>query len=49
VTSFPVDFQTSPAPPSFVQWLPSGGSIENTETAIREFYGYLYYRLIKTR
>jgi len=49
VTPFPVDFRTSSAPLSFMHLLPAGGSIENTETAIREFYGYLYYRLIKTR
>jgi len=49
VTPFPVDFQTSAAPFSFMQVLPRAGSIENTETALREFYGYLYYRFIKTR
>jgi uncharacterized SAM-binding protein YcdF (DUF218 family) len=47
-TPFPVDFQVSPAPFSFIKLLPHAASIENTETALREFYGYLYYRLIKT-
>jgi hypothetical protein len=28
--------------------LPRAGSIENTETAARELYGYLFYKLIKT-
>jgi uncharacterized SAM-binding protein YcdF (DUF218 family) len=47
VTPFPVDFQTSAAPRSFMDLLPHAGSIENTETAMREVYGYLYYRWIK--
>jgi uncharacterized SAM-binding protein YcdF (DUF218 family) len=49
VTPYPVDFQTSAAPFSFLSVLPRAGSMENTETALRECYGYLYYRLIKTR
>ena len=49
VTPFPVDFRTSSAPFSFMDVLPRAGSIEVTETALREFYGYLYYKLIKTR
>lgn len=49
VTAFPVDFRTSAAPLSFMHLLPTGGSIENAETALRELYGYLYYRLVTTR
>jgi uncharacterized SAM-binding protein YcdF (DUF218 family) len=48
VTPFPVDFRTSAAPRSFVDLLPGAASLSNTETALREFYGYLYYRLVKT-
>jgi len=48
VTPFPVDFQTSSAPFSFMDMLPRAGSIQNTETALREFCGYLYYRLVRT-
>ena len=47
VTPFPVDFQTSASPFSFMDLLPHAGSIENSETALREFYGYAYYRLIE--
>jgi hypothetical protein len=48
VVPFPVDFQTSAGPFTFMDLLPQAGSIENTETAVRELYGYLFYRLIKT-
>ena len=48
VTPFPVDFQTSAAPFWFLRLVPRAGSIEQTETALREFYGYLYYRIVKT-
>ena len=42
-----MDFQTSAEPLSFMDLLPIAGSIEHTETAMREFYGYLYDRRIK--
>ena len=48
VVPFPVDFQTSDGPFTFMDILPSAGSIQSTETAVRELYGYLFYRLIKT-
>jgi uncharacterized SAM-binding protein YcdF (DUF218 family) len=48
VTPFPVDFQTSAAPFSLLRVVPRAGSIAQTETALREFYGYLYYRLVRT-
>jgi len=48
VVPFPVDFQTSDGPFTFMDVLPSAGSTKSTETAVRELYGYLYYRLIKT-
>jgi uncharacterized SAM-binding protein YcdF (DUF218 family) len=48
VTPFPVDFRTSAAPRSLVDLFPNAGNCYNTETALREIYGYLYYRLIKT-
>ena len=46
VTPFPVDFQTSAAPFSFLRLVPRAGTAasQHTETALREFYGYLYYR-----
>jgi uncharacterized SAM-binding protein YcdF (DUF218 family) len=48
VLPFPVDFRTSPGPFTFINILPHAGSIENTDAAMRELYGYLFYRLIKT-
>ena len=48
VVPFPVDFQTSADAITIVDVLPSAGSMKNTETAVRELYGYLFYRLIKT-
>ena len=49
VTPFPVDFQASASPLSFIGLLPQAESIRNTELAVRELYGYLYYTLIKTK
>ena len=49
VRPFPVDFRTSAEPRSLVDLFPKAGSLYNTETALREYYGYLYYRLLKTR
>ena len=48
VRPFPVDFRTSAEPLAFVDLFPKAGSLFNTETALREVYGYLYYRTIKT-
>ena len=48
VTPFPVDFRTSASPRSLMDLLPRAGSLESTETALRELYGYLYYRVIET-
>jgi uncharacterized SAM-binding protein YcdF (DUF218 family) len=48
VAPFPVDFQTSAGPITAMDLLPHAGSIQNVETAMRELYGYLFYRLIKT-
>ena len=48
VAPFPVDFRTSAAPRSFMDLLPSAVSLSSTEIALREFYGYLYYKLVKT-
>ena len=48
VVPFPVGFQASDGPFTFTDILPSAGSIQSTETAVRELYGYLFYRLIKT-
>lgn len=46
VVAFPVDFRTSPvASLSFFDLLPNSGALDASETAIREFYGRLYYRL----
>jgi len=48
VVPFPVDFQASDGPFTFMDIFPSAGSMKSTETAMRELYGYLFYRLIKT-
>jgi len=48
VAPFPVDFRTSAAPRSFMDLLPGAASLYSTETALRECYGYLYYKLVKT-
>jgi uncharacterized SAM-binding protein YcdF (DUF218 family) len=48
VTPFPVDLQTSAAPFSILRLVPRAGSSEHTEIALREFYGYLYYWIVKT-
>jgi uncharacterized SAM-binding protein YcdF (DUF218 family) len=48
VQPFPVDFRTSAEPRSFMDLLPKAGSLHNTETALREFYGCLYYGVLKT-
>jgi uncharacterized SAM-binding protein YcdF (DUF218 family) len=47
VTPFPVDFLASVEPFSILRVLPRASSIDHTELAVREFYGYLYYALIK--
>jgi len=47
VVPFPVDFQVSDAPFSVIDVLPGADSIEKTATALRELYGYLFYRLSK--
>jgi uncharacterized SAM-binding protein YcdF (DUF218 family) len=48
VRPYPVDFRTSAAPRTFMDLLPGAGGLYNTETALRELYGYLYYRFVKT-
>ena len=48
VQPFPVDFRTSAGPRSFVDLFPTAGGLFNTDTALRESYGYLYYTLVKT-
>jgi len=46
VVPFPVDFRSSSAPAlSFLKFLPNAGSLNASETAIRELYGRVYYRL----
>jgi uncharacterized SAM-binding protein YcdF (DUF218 family) len=45
VVPFAVDFQVSEAPFTMFGLLPRADSIEKTETALRELYGYLFYRL----
>jgi uncharacterized SAM-binding protein YcdF (DUF218 family) len=47
VTPFPVDFLVSEQPFSILKVLPHALSIYQTEVAVRELYGYLYYALIK--
>lgn len=45
VVPYPVDFQVSQAPFSVIDAVPTAADLRNTETALRELYGYLYYRL----
>jgi uncharacterized SAM-binding protein YcdF (DUF218 family) len=45
VMPFAVDFQVSDGPFSFIDLFPKADSIVKTETAMRELYGYLFYRL----
>lgn len=45
VTPFPVDFHSSTGMETFLDLLPTARSFQNTETALREFYGYLFYRM----
>lgn len=46
VVPFPVDFQSSArAPFSILDLLPSAGSLQRTEMALREAYGYWFYWL----
>lgn len=46
VTPFPVDFQVSEAGVlSVIDFVPSAGALERTQTAVREVYGRLFYAL----
>ncbi|MFM1748975.1 MAG: hypothetical protein RLZZ188_2641 [Verrucomicrobiota bacterium] len=43
---FPVDLRIDPDKTmSAVDWVPRASALENTETALRELYGYAFYRL----
>ena len=45
-TIFPVDFRIDPARRiTLLDFLPNAGALANTETALREIYGNLFYRL----
>ncbi len=45
---FPVDFRNDPARPlTLLDFLPNAGALANTETALREVYGNLFYRLFR--
>jgi uncharacterized SAM-binding protein YcdF (DUF218 family) len=47
-TVFPVDFRNDPARRlSLLDFLPSAGALTETETALREIYGNLYYRILR--
>ncbi len=47
-TVFPVDFRTDPARPiTLLGFLPSAEALAKTDTALREIYGNLFYRLIR--
>jgi len=46
VTTFPVDFAHSDAGGvGVLDFLPSAGALGETQTAMREMYGRLYYRV----
>ena len=45
---FPVDFQSDLAQPlTWRDFVPTAGAWQGTETALREFYGYAFYRLFR--
>ena len=47
-TVFPVDFRVNPEQPyTFFDFLPNGGALSDTETALREIYGNLFYRIFR--
>lgn len=46
IVPFPVDFQVSvKGKPTVLDFLPSSNSLSRTESALREFYGILFYRI----
>jgi uncharacterized SAM-binding protein YcdF (DUF218 family) len=48
VEPFPVDFQTSDRPrTTILSFLPKAENLEDSETAMREGVGMLYYSIIK--
>jgi len=48
VIPFPVDYRTSSEePPTLLDFLPQATGLVNTETALREFYGLVYYHILK--
>lgn len=47
-TIFPVDFRRDPARhTTLLDFLPTAGALQETETALREIYGNLFYRLFR--
>ena len=47
-TVFPVDFRCDPTRRiTVLDFLPNAGALEGTETALREIYGNLFYRLFR--
>ena len=45
---FPVDFRADPTRPlELLDFVPSAGAWQGTETALRELYGYAFYRLFR--
>ena len=45
---FPVDFRRDPARhTTLLDFLPAAGALQETETALREIYGNLFYRLFR--
>lgn len=45
VVPYPVDFQTDDSPLGVLDAVPTAEALRHTETALRELYGYWYYRL----
>jgi uncharacterized SAM-binding protein YcdF (DUF218 family) len=47
VVPFPVDFQVSVGRTfTMLDLMPTAGSLRQTETALREWYGWLFYQLV---
>ncbi|MBM3844038.1 MAG: YdcF family protein [Verrucomicrobia bacterium] len=47
ITPFPVDFSRNPNPLTLLDFLPKAECLHDTETALREIYGNVFYRLFR--
>ena len=47
ITTFPVDFRRSTNPITLLDFLPKGDDLKDTETALREIYGKVFYQIFR--